>query len=88
MAKKVDPLALQPVYQKLTDLIGEEAMLKVFDYYHGSQISLPSHLYNRQTAANRIQQRYNGNNQEELGRYYGYSQRWVMRVLVDYKQRH
>jgi len=85
MAKLIDSSALQPVYQKLEELIGEDSMLKVFDYYHGSQVSLPSHLYNRNTAAIQIRKRYNGTNQAELGRYYGYSQRWVVNVLAEGK---
>jgi len=83
MAKLTDPIALQPVYQKLHELIGEENMLKIFKYYNGNQVSFPSHLYNRETTANQIRQRYNGNNQAELGRYYGYSQRWVSRALAE-----
>lgn len=83
MADLIDSFALQPIYQKLREIVGEEEMLKVFEYYHGSQISFPSHLYNRKAAAVQIRKRYNGANQAELGRYYGYSQRWVARTLAE-----
>ncbi|WP_137640881.1 Mor transcription activator family protein [Lactiplantibacillus dongliensis] len=82
MRESVDQSALQPFYQKLVTLVGEEGMWAVFDYYKGSQMTLPLHLYNRELAAEQIRRRFNGHNQAELAHYYGYSQRWVVRVLA------
>lgn len=81
MNQAVDQTALQPVYQNLTALVDETAMLKIFNYYRGGQMVLPLHLYNREVAKERIVTRYNGHNQEELVRFYGYSERWTRRVI-------
>ena len=82
----VDIVALQPVYKKLWDLVGEKAMLSIFEYYRGGQILAPQHLYNREIARNQIIKYYDGTNQAELVRFYGYSEQWTSEVLRKYKE--
>ena len=64
-------------HKELQNLIGLESMLKVHDHYKGSQLVIPSHLYDRKIAATKIIEQYNGRNSRELARKYGYSQKWV-----------
>lgn len=81
MDQLVDVVTLQPVYKKLWELVGEKAMLNIFEYYRGGQILAPLHLYNREIAKEQIIKRYDGTNQAELVRFYGYSERWTSNVL-------
>jgi len=45
------------------------------------QITVPTHLYDRQLAAQKVVTEYNGNNQQALARKYGYSQKWIQRTI-------
>ena len=81
MANQVEINALHQLYDSLNELIGTEAMLKIYEQYRGMQISFPVHLYNRQLAATAVLAEYDGSNQQELARKYGYSQKWVQQVI-------
>ncbi|HAB48885.1 MAG TPA: hypothetical protein DCE17_00455 [Lactobacillus sp.] len=75
--EEIDVEALHSFYKELQNLIGVECMLKVHAHYKGSQLVIPSHLYDRKLAADKIIELYNGHNSRELARRYRYSQKWV-----------
>ncbi|MFB9768737.1 Mor transcription activator family protein [Lactiplantibacillus modestisalitolerans] len=81
MAKEVDVAALQTFYRGVSDLIGVDGMLKIYDQYRGMQLTLPIHMYDRELAAQQVIHRYNGHNSYQLANYYGYSQRWINQVI-------
>lgn len=62
-------------------LVGSKNMVKIFECYRGVQVILPLHLYNREAAKQQIVKRYDGTNQAELTRLYGYSERWTRAIL-------
>lgn len=80
MDDEVDVEALHDFYHGLSELVGVESMLKIYDQYKGMQISIPFHLYDRELAKEKIKVQYNGINTRELSHKYGYSQRWVRQV--------
>lgn len=87
MEEDVDVEALHPFYRGVSELIGVENMLRLFDQYRGMQITIPIHLYDRNLAAEHVIKRYNGHNAYELANKYGYSQRWVAKVLRDQQRK-
>lgn len=80
---KVDVKALQGTYKKLDELLGTENMLKVYHEYRGTQLNLSMKLYDRQGAAKSIRQAYPTMSIKELSDQYGFSQRWVKKVISD-----
>lgn len=86
MAKEIEISALHQFYHGLSELVGVENMVKIYQQYRGMQITIPTHLYDRKLAAQRVIYEYNGHNQQVLARKYGYSQKWVQRTLHDYQQ--
>ena len=86
MKENVDVEALHSFYRGISELIGVEGMLKVFEQYRGMQIKIPIHLYDRNLAASHVVEQYNGQNSYELANKYGYSQRWVTKVLKTRQQ--
>ncbi|ASG80279.1 Mor transcription activator family protein [Lactiplantibacillus pentosus] len=86
MKEDVDVEALHSFYRGISELIGVEGMLKVFEQYRGMQITIPIHLYDRNLAARHVLEQYNGKNSYELANKYGYSQRWVVKVLKTQQQ--
>lgn len=81
MKEPVDVEALQFFYKGLSELIGVDAMLVVYEHYRGSQLTIPTHLYDRKLAAKQVMSKYDGTNSQFLARKYGYSQKWVMKVI-------
>ena len=79
----IDYDVLHPFYKTLYDLVGQENMLKIYDEYRGMQISVPMKLYDRNFAAEKIRQEYDGTNLTELTKRYGYSQRWGSNLIKD-----
>ncbi|MBZ2405778.1 Mor transcription activator family protein [Liquorilactobacillus hordei] len=73
---------LSSFYAELSDLIGTEAMLKFHDFYKGNQISAPIHLYDRDKLGRQVRVEYhNGQSKSNLARKYGYSERWISRMV-------
>ncbi|MCP9613242.1 Mor transcription activator family protein [Levilactobacillus brevis] len=86
MTDKLDIGALHNFYHGLSDLVGPEAMMKIYEQYKGTQLSVPVHLYDRDLAAQRVVREFNGHNQQDLARIYGYSEKWVKSVLRQSRQ--
>lgn len=80
MGEKIEVAALHHFYRGLSELVGVESMLKIYQQYKGMQMTIPTHLYDRKLAAEKVRQEYNGRNQQELARKYGYSQKWIRQV--------
>lgn len=66
MTDKLDIGALHNFYHGLSDLVGPEAMMKIYEQYKGTQLSVPVHLYDRDLAAQRVVREFNGHNQQDL----------------------
>ncbi|WP_057878193.1 Mor transcription activator family protein [Levilactobacillus paucivorans] len=81
MVKDVEIKALHQFYRSLSEIVGTEAMLRIHSQYKGTQLSIPIHLYDRRLAAQLVREEFNGNNQLALAHKYGYSQKWVYKVL-------
>lgn len=78
---EVEKENLQDVYLQLFDLIGEEAMMKVYTAYHGQQLTLPMRLYAGDKVARAVRRQYDGSNSGELMHKYDYSQRWIKKAI-------
>lgn len=87
MAEKIDIEALHSFYKSLSELVGTESMLKIYHHYKGTQLNIPIHLYDRNVAAQRVVYKFDGHNQQNLARTYGYSEKWVKSVLRQAKQK-
>ncbi|ARN91438.1 hypothetical protein AZI11_00205 [Levilactobacillus brevis] len=83
--KSIDVSVLQPVYRELCDLLGEDGLLKVFEYYRGDQMTFPSHLYRGELVSKKLgQSEVSSSDYRVLARYYGYSERWVRKQVQRY----
>ncbi|WP_125767212.1 Mor transcription activator family protein [Lapidilactobacillus wuchangensis] len=81
MQDDIDVSALHPTYQQLYDLVGKETMLQLYDELKGQQVSFPMRLYDSNKVEQIVQREYNGANLKELTQKYGYSQRWMKRLI-------
>lgn len=81
MQTDVDVDALQDVYGSLINLIGKENTLLLWNNYKGVQLSLPSHLYNREKVIGLILSNSGPVDPRTIAVKYGYSEKWVRQVL-------
>lgn len=79
----INAAALNEIYADLYTIVGAEKVAQIFKQQAGIQVTFPTHLYNRQKLIPIIKAEYNGHNSRELARTYGYSERWVKRMLRD-----
>jgi len=80
MGDKIEVSALHHFYRGLSELVGVESMLKIYHQYKGMQMTIPTHLYDRELAAKKVNEEYTGHNQQELARKYGNSQKWIRQL--------
>ena len=81
--KPVDIDGLNDVYRDISELVGSENMLKIYEQYKGLQISFPTRLYNKDYVREVVRIEFNGKNAHELARRFGYSERWIKALAVE-----
>ena len=69
------------IYSELSELVGHDNMLKLYEYYKGQQINFPAQLYNKQIIRQQIISEYDGTNSKQLAKKYGYSERWIYHII-------
>lgn len=79
-------MKLNDIYAELTQLIGRENTRKIHKYYKGQQVSFPLQLYDKEQIHQQIVAEYDGSNSKQLAKKYGYSERWVYKVINEAKK--
>ncbi len=72
-------------YCELASVLGVEAVLKIHAKYRGTQVFFPVELFSRDFIQEQIINEYNGNNVRELAVKYGYTEKWVRKILNENK---
>ena len=68
-------------YSEIANLLGIEAALKLHSKYRGTQIFFPVELFSREFIVKQIVEEYNGYNVRELATKYGYTEKWIRKIL-------
>lgn len=76
-AEKVDESALNSFYRVLSNLVGVEGMVSLFEYCCGGTFNFPEYLYDAEFVIGKTIQEFNGENTRQLARKYGYSDQWI-----------
>ena len=72
---------LNGAYSELANLLGIEAVLKIHSAYRGQQITFPVQLFSKNFIKKQITEEYNGKNVKHLAIKYGYSEKWIRKIL-------
>jgi len=73
--------ALSDSYLELFDIIGRDAMLKLFKHYHGDKIDCPMRLYRPEFIADLAEQETSRHERAKIARAGGYSATVIERML-------
>lgn len=74
---------LNGAYSELAAILGIDAVLKLHAKYRGTQLFFPVELFSREFIIMQIIDEYNGHNIKELATKYGYTEKWVRKILKD-----
>ena len=75
---------LNGAYSELANLLGIEAVLKIHSAYRGQQITFPVQLFSKEFLKKQIVDEYNGYNIKQLATKYGYSEKWIRKILKEH----
>ena len=69
------------VYKEISELIGPDAMQKLYLRFKGQQVTFPVRLYSPQQIQQSIVREFDGSNITQLAQKYDYSERTIRRML-------
>ena len=75
---------LNGAYSDLANLLGIEAVLKIHSAYRGQQMSFPVQLFSKTFLKKQIVEEYDGYNVKQLATKYGYSEKWIRKILKEH----
>ena len=78
---------LNGVYGELANLLGVDAALKIHKAYRGQQLTFPVHLFTKEFMAESIVREFDGHNVKKLASKFGYSEKWIRKIIKDNEYR-
>ena len=80
MAQK-DPELLNSVYKEISEKLGMDAAMGIYQLFKGQQVSFPMRFFNAACIRKIIAQEYDGSNVKHLAVKYGYSEKTIRRII-------
>lgn len=80
---EIQPKHLCGVYAEIAILLGVDAALQLHSRFRGTQVSFPVELLSREYIFAQIKKEYNGFNIRELATKYGYTEKWIRKIVKD-----
>lgn len=71
------------VYEEISEEVGFDVAIRMYQIYKGIQISFPTRLFNPEYVKKQIPIEYDGTNVKQLAKKYGYSEKTVRRMIKD-----
>lgn len=81
MGEDLNASKFNSVYGNLYDCIGLENTIKVYAMFRGQQITFPIRLIAPEYAYRCVRERFDGTNIKQLAHEFGYSEKWIRRIL-------
>ena len=79
--RTIKPEDLCGVYAEVATLLGMDAARKLHNRFRGTQVSFPVELLSREYLFEQIRGEYNGTNIRELASKYGYTEKWIRKIV-------
>ena len=78
-----DPELLNTVYKEISEKLGMDTAMEIYQMFKGQQISFPMRFFNPAKIQQMIVREYNGTNIKTLAVKYGYSEKTIRRIIRD-----
>lgn len=82
--KAIKSKYLNGVYSEFANILGIDAALKIHSVFRGQQVFFPVELFSKEFIRGQIIAEYNGSNIKQLATKYGYTEKWVKKILKDH----
>ena len=76
-----DPELLNSVYKEISEKLGVDAAMDIYQLFKGQQITFPMRFFNAECIRKIIVQEYDGTNVKKLAVKYGYSEKSIRRII-------
>ena len=83
--EKLKPTQLNGAYAEIAAILGVDLGGRRISKKRGRQISFPVELLNREYIFEQIINEYDGTNVRELATKYGYTEKWIRKIVKDSK---
>ncbi len=78
-----DPQLLNTVYREISEKLGMDTAMSIYQMFRGQQISFPTRFLNPTVIRKKIVEEYDGTNIRMLAIMYGYSEKSVRRIIKE-----
>lgn len=85
--KKQAGYGMAGIYREIAEIAGEEIARTIHANFKGQQVVFPNKPYSSQYIAEKIQLEYDGKNIRQLAMKYGYTERWLRKIIKDAEER-
>ncbi len=78
-----DPELLNSVYREISERLGMDTAMEIYQLFKGQQICFPIRFFNPARIQKYIVQEYDGSNVRTLAIKYGYSEKTIRRIIKE-----
>jgi Mor family transcriptional regulator len=78
---QTDPDLLNSVYKEISEQLGVDTAMDIYQLFKGQQVSFPMRFFHIQYVRKMITQEYDGTNISQLAAKYGYCEKTIRRIL-------
>ena len=82
---KLKASQLNGAYAEIAAVLDVESAITLHRHYRGTQITFPVELLSREYIFEQINSEYDGTNIRELATKYGYTEKWIRKIVKDSK---
>lgn len=82
--KSIKNECLNGIYSEFANVLGIEAALKIHSIFRGQQVFFPVELFSKEFIRSQIISEYDGYNVKQLATKYGYTEKWVKKILKEH----
>lgn len=72
---------LNGIYKEMAEVLNFETVVMIFEHFKGQQVTFPTKLMSTEFTIRQILREYNGKNVKMLAKKYGFSERWIRKVV-------
>ncbi len=72
---------LNGFYRELAEDFDVETAVKMHKLYCGIQVTFPQNLLSKEVVHRKVVEEYDGSNARKLAKKYGYTERWVKKIV-------
>lgn len=71
------------MYKDLAETLGVEMAVSFHSHFKGLQITFPIRLLSKEFVLRQLEEEFTGDNLKVLARKYGYSERWIRKLIYE-----